>query len=311
MSRQPNLFLIGAPKCGTTALYAYLRTHPHIFLPEVIKEPHYYSDDVRGPDSIDCKTRYLSLFSNASDEHRWIGEASTGYLRSCSAVLRILRDDPDSRFIVMLRNPIDMVQSWHSQMIYMCLQDKFSFSEAWKERMRVAGNGHNGIFGKDERLQYHWICSTGTQCEQFLSLVRRKNVHFILFDDFAADPASTYRSTLKFLELSDDGRSDFPRINAERVHRFPKLTQFLMSPPEPLRTFKQVFKLRFGLWNLGLGNSIYERLSVKRKRPALSLSLHRELIDCFSDEIQKLSDILARDLTHWISQHTVEAYQIQ
>ncbi len=30
---RPNLFLVGAAKCGTTSLYEYLRQHPQIFFP--------------------------------------------------------------------------------------------------------------------------------------------------------------------------------------------------------------------------------------------------------------------------------------
>jgi len=29
---KPNLFIVGAPKCGTTSLYEYLRTHPAVFM---------------------------------------------------------------------------------------------------------------------------------------------------------------------------------------------------------------------------------------------------------------------------------------
>ena len=28
---KPNLFIVGAPKCGTTFLYHYLKKHPDIF----------------------------------------------------------------------------------------------------------------------------------------------------------------------------------------------------------------------------------------------------------------------------------------
>ncbi|MCD4728915.1 MAG: sulfotransferase [Pirellulales bacterium] len=33
MTRQPDFFLVGAPKRGTTAMHAYLRMHPEIFMP--------------------------------------------------------------------------------------------------------------------------------------------------------------------------------------------------------------------------------------------------------------------------------------
>ena len=37
-----NFFVIGAAKCGTTTLYARLRSHPEVFL-SPMKEPNYYS----------------------------------------------------------------------------------------------------------------------------------------------------------------------------------------------------------------------------------------------------------------------------
>ena len=44
--RYPNLYIIGAPKCGTTSIANWLNCHSECFLPEV-KEPHYFnSDDV-------------------------------------------------------------------------------------------------------------------------------------------------------------------------------------------------------------------------------------------------------------------------
>ena len=45
MAAKPNFFIVGAPKCGTTALYEYLRPHPNVFMPE-IKEPHYFAKDL-------------------------------------------------------------------------------------------------------------------------------------------------------------------------------------------------------------------------------------------------------------------------
>ena len=40
----PNFFIVGAPKCGTTALYEYLSSHPDVFLCDP-KEPNYFSCD--------------------------------------------------------------------------------------------------------------------------------------------------------------------------------------------------------------------------------------------------------------------------
>ena len=41
MLKKPNLFILGAPKCGTTTLYNYLDQAQDIFNSNV-KEPHYF-----------------------------------------------------------------------------------------------------------------------------------------------------------------------------------------------------------------------------------------------------------------------------
>ena len=40
----PNLFIVGAPKAGTTSLYYYLKQHEDINMSE-IKEPNFFSNE--------------------------------------------------------------------------------------------------------------------------------------------------------------------------------------------------------------------------------------------------------------------------
>ncbi|MCH9035408.1 MAG: sulfotransferase [Planctomycetes bacterium] len=42
---KPDFFIVGAPKCGTTSLYEYLRQHPEVFMSR-IKEPHFFGRDL-------------------------------------------------------------------------------------------------------------------------------------------------------------------------------------------------------------------------------------------------------------------------
>ena len=43
--RYPDFYIVGAPKCGTTAMYDYLRQHPQLFMPDR-KEPLYFGSDL-------------------------------------------------------------------------------------------------------------------------------------------------------------------------------------------------------------------------------------------------------------------------
>ena len=44
--RRPDFFIVGAPKCGTTAIKRYLEHHPDIFMPLLDIEPHFFGTDV-------------------------------------------------------------------------------------------------------------------------------------------------------------------------------------------------------------------------------------------------------------------------
>ncbi|MCH6588336.1 MAG: sulfotransferase, partial [Proteobacteria bacterium] len=79
--KRPDFFIVGAPRCGTTAMYHYLEAHPEIFMSEE-KEPHYFSSIETSsihPRVIRDKKKYLALFKKANNA-KAIGEASTSYL---------------------------------------------------------------------------------------------------------------------------------------------------------------------------------------------------------------------------------------
>ena len=113
--RVPDFFIIGAPKSGTTSLSEYLRAHPGIFFSQP-KEPFFYSEDYTHPGRISRRGDYLALFAGAPPG-ALLGEGSTWYLRSAVAVPRILQDNPDARFIVMLREPLAMLRSLHAHQL--------------------------------------------------------------------------------------------------------------------------------------------------------------------------------------------------
>ena len=109
----PNLFILGAPKCGTTALASWLGEHHLVYMPNT-KEPHHYSSEYcLTPD----RSAYEAIYRNWSDE-LWGIDASVWQLYSPNAIPNILRERDDARFIVMLRSPMQMIPSMHSQQVF-------------------------------------------------------------------------------------------------------------------------------------------------------------------------------------------------
>ena len=62
----PNLYIVGAPKAGTTSLYHYLIQHPDIAIPD--KEPRFFiKDSIQNISETDPIKPYL-LRSSVLDE---------------------------------------------------------------------------------------------------------------------------------------------------------------------------------------------------------------------------------------------------
>ncbi len=79
--KKPNFFIVGAPKCGTTALAAYLKEHPQVFFSDP-KEPHYFNDDFANRHTTSLQT-YLSYFHDALDSHLAIGKYQLYFFKKC------------------------------------------------------------------------------------------------------------------------------------------------------------------------------------------------------------------------------------
>lgn len=139
MHKVPDIFIVGAPRCGTTYLATVLSRHPDIFMCPV-KEPHYFAfPDISMSDFrpallnriekldmsgyanekekvpvhrmyFEKKEDYLKLFSNAP-ANALLAEASPSYLWAEGAAKRIYAENPDARIIIMLRNPVERAVS--------------------------------------------------------------------------------------------------------------------------------------------------------------------------------------------------------
>ena len=300
MARKPDFFIVGAPKCGTTALYEYLRPHPRIFMSE-IKEPHYFATDLGIYPFIKDVDKYLGLFAGATEQHLRLGEASVYYLRSAVAIRNIHQFNPEARILAMFRNPVEMVYSLHSQLLYWSEEVESDFGTAWRlqDRRRQGLDlppGSKGSF----LLQYEEVGRFGSQVERLLSIFPREQVKLILYDDFTASPDQVYNEVIQFLGIPHDGRNEFPRINENKRARLPWLRDFIRKPPPPLQSAYRSFKKAVGEEGLNtIKNKVVTLNTVTERRPPLSTALRAELVDAFREEVALLSRLMQRDLSHW------------
>jgi hypothetical protein len=295
----PNFFIVGAPKCGTTALSEYLREHPNVFM-SYPKEPHFFADDLTHLHAVRTFDEYMRLFKGRRPEQTVVGEASAWYLYSENALKRIRDFNRDARIIVMIRNPVDFVQSFHSQLLFAFNEDQEDIVEAWNlQEKRARGNHIPEKCVAPQFLQYRTAAKFGDQMDRLLTLFPRQQVKCIVFDDFISDPKATYLEVLEFLGVPDDGRTEFSRLNVRKVHRSKLLGAFLMRPPPALRSIWKGLKRVFGNELSRLIGRIIEANSAPTSRPPLDPAFRARLAAEFVDDVAKLSRLLGRDLGRW------------
>ena len=294
----PDFAIVGAPRCGTTALHTYLSTHPCISMSSR-KEPHFWSPDVPRMLMVSNPADYAALWSGAPPGSLR-GEASPDYLRSQVAVPRLLAGRPDMRFVAMVRNPVDLVTSLHSIMVLSLNEDVRDFEAAWRlQTSRQRGQRIPPECVEPVMLQYEAYGSIGDQLERFMETVPARQRTVILYDDFRADPRGQYLRVLKLLGLPNDGRVDFAPLSANRALRSPKFARLARSIPRrlgPLYAPARAAARAFGIHPLAFVERLNRPLA---PRKPLRAAFEAELIAKFLPQIEKIEELLGRDLTRW------------
>lgn len=286
----PNFFVVGAPKCGTTALHHYLGTHPDIYLPR-IKEPHFFATDLPNIRIVKDWGDYLDLFECEGAPPPVRGEASVWYLFSNDALPAVRERIPESKLIVMLRNPVEFVQSVHSQFVYNGIESCTDFMTAWRSQ-----HSRDGVF-----KQYRRLGLFGEQVSRALRVFPSEQLQFILLEDLAADPRSTYLRVLEFLGVRDDGRQDFQQANANKIVRSRAIDNFARRTPAVLSRPVAWLKRLIGVEELGILDRLRRINARKVQRKQLSDKDRRELLDAFADDVEVLGRLIGRDLGSWIT----------
>lgn len=295
--KQPNLFIVGAPKCGTTSLASWLGSHPEIFLPAV-KEPHHYNVDEQ---QVYYRSRsdYLNLYS-AGRNCKYRLDASVWYLHSEEAVPRILKDQPNAKFIVCLRNPVDMAFSLHSQYLNKTHRETISnFRKAWDASDKRLSGRAVPHFASDPRyLAYKYSCRVGSQTERLMNTASPTQVKALVLDDLISQPERVLADLLHFLRLEARIPLNFPSKNPSVQRKHPSLSRYL-------RYLSQVRK-RLGVTpaaRLGLGSgSRWVRKWASAEKPVDQLShADRQVVtEYFLEEIWKIWSLVGARYESWI-----------
>jgi hypothetical protein len=329
----PDFFVVGAPRCGTTSLCRQLAQHPQICFSKP-KEPHYFSRLAPGEPEDDLESAYLGrCFRHRGPQHLRTGEGSVSYLYSTDAIERILAHAPDARFVAHVRNPLEMLPSYHLRMLYLLEEDEPDFATAWRlQEARARGERIPSTCWDPRLLQYREAGSLGHWVERLVGRVGRDRVHVVVYDDYAKDPQATYEGVLRFLGLEPQGQLRFPRKQRSRGYRSRLVQRLLYRPPlwvarlagvrVPGRSKARAASARHasgaapsaparrGLLHdagraLGRGATrLHKRLvrwnQLEVRPTPLAPAFRAELCAAFASDVETLSRLLGRDLSPWL-----------
>jgi hypothetical protein len=293
--RKPNLFIVGAPKCGTTAWVEYLKSHPDIFFP-VIKEPHYFSPDIPKPEGFNnfpTEERYLALFAQSGDA-RIVGEGSVRYLQSREAARNIREFNPDAKIIIFVRDQQDYLPSLHNQLVFNkdeCIAD---FHTAWRLSGKRDATNTSRECRSPKLLDYMEAGKFSAQVDRFFSHFPDDQIRVYHFRDWSPDPRAAYLDILKFLGVPDDGRTDFPRVNPARRRRTNFLWKLQKNPPRIARAAVALTKRVTGRHTLGLIELLRRIDTKKGGQTTVSDAVRQEIAAYFRADNAELERRISR-----------------
>jgi hypothetical protein len=299
MNKRPNFFIIGAPKCGTTALSKYLSEHPNVFFCDP-KEPHYFADDFDGHKLVRNVALYEKLFEKATAEQNVVGEGSVFYLYSKKALENIKEYNPDSKIIVMLRNPIDLVHSLHQQCLHVFYEDEPIFEKAWKlQELRNQSLHIPALCREPKLLQYSQFGFFSENIEMLNNIFPKSQIKIIVFDEFIRDTKKIYDEVLTFLNLPSHPKTTFERVNEAQGIRNRYLNNIVRV--SPIFLYELMIKIRMVPLLSFLPKIIKRIIKKPQTRPTLSDKFRNELKVFYKNDIEKLSKIIDKDLSAWIN----------
>lgn len=294
----PNLFVLGAAKCGTTTLHRYLASLPDVCMSRP-KEPHFFEAEYEHGLSF-YQRQYFSHFS---------GEAVVGESRHRNLYLpyvphRISETNPKSKLLVLVRHPVERAFShWHHW--YWQKREPLSFADAIQKDMARIEQGLDcdteeerkawgENLGPDERGNtgygiYRTYVDSGYyhyQIQRYLQRFPRDQLRVILFEDLVGDPARVVTDLVSFLDL-DTSRNKFLEPQWENASNLPhwmkSIAEKLRLEDRAPRGMMSAIRRSAGWWR---------RRKCDKKTRAL-------LTEHYRPHNQQLSEFLGVDLGDW------------
>lgn len=306
MAKAPEFIIAGSAKSGTTALHLMLDQHPGAWM-SPIKETNYFVHGFeptrqfvghRGEcvlegqdesDIIDTPQKYGGLFANAPDGILR-GEASPWYLINPDVPARILAHRPDTRIVIILRNPGNVAFANFVHLV----RDRAE-SLRLSEVERVFDESHYARENLYPFCHHLRLPQYASHLPVWLDSFPKDQVHLMVYEDFRADQRTELTGLFNFLGLDDNVTIDVEkRVNVSGMPRSEALQTMLQGS----LGFKKVVSMIVPKKPRRKIRSMIEALNTG-KRVAMSDDIRARFAALYRDDVAYVESILGRRIDAW------------
>lgn len=307
----PNLFVLGAARCGTTTLHSYLSDMSEICMSDP-KEPIYFECESF---HFECEYEkgleyYRQTYFTHWRNERIIGEACPRNLYLPYVPERIHRVNPNAKLVVLIRNPIDRAFS-HWQLSYSAGREKLKFHQAISADYERIKNGLH-LKTAAERVKYcnslYASLSIGSkkaaeglnrnyldfgyyyeQIKRYIDLFPSSSLKVIFFEDLIDKPNEVINTIRSFLELEPySDKEDYV------LHQNPSITRL------HFKILELTARLRYSrLMPVGIKQYVEQVLKKIEPQYKMKPETREWLYNHYYEHNLALERFLVRDLSHW------------
>lgn len=277
------MIIIGAAKCGTTALHYYLSQHPEIQM-SVRKELRFFVKELNWNRGLKW---YKSHFTSNAKIY---GESSPAYSNRTlfsGVAERIAQVIPDAKLIYLVRDPLPrLVSQYYEEQTHN--RANLPLNE-WILRA-LDGDDARGCLS---RARYFW------QISAYLDHFDRSQMLILKSDDLYHQRLETLQKIFMFLGVDPTFKSPhfwqlrYQRQDKRRKNRLGVKLEKIGNSDIALRLFpSEDFRRE-------VGKILYLPVSKKIKKQAITDGLRQRLIDYYRDDLIQFQQLTGLDLSHW------------
>ena len=219
----PDFIIIGAQRSGTTSLYRLLSAHPAVARPTVSKGIGYF--DIHYDKGIRWYRGHFPIKIGAQLSTRsanpQVFESSGYYSFHPMAAERIARDLPNTKLVMMLRDPVERAYSAHRHGLVRGFESESFENALGLEEIRLEGEAERLITEpnyQSHHHRHHAYLRRGLYAQQIRRIqdaVGKDRLYLMDADDFFNESIQEFLALQKWLGLPEWVPLTVPAENAQ------------------------------------------------------------------------------------------------